>query len=410
MNSTAAKIVAVLISLFMIAYVGYQAFLSFYDPYETEVVKKEQYIESVQLNGFFVRDEQVIPTAKTGVIGYNYKNAQKISKNSIVANVYSDKNDLYNLKKIELLKKQKAILEEAQNEDSSEGLKLDLLSKQISEGKLAIVQAVDENDLSALDNTVNELMLNIDKFNHYVSSSTYDEAIASIDSRIERLSEDISPVQNTVKAEQSGYFSNTVDGFETKFTPDMLSGLTISDVSKALEDQKKTSSDKIGKILPDDSWHFVSLVSAKDAELFLEGRQLSLKFSSQSVREVPATVRQVITEKGASQAAVVFESDYLDENFVTMRFEKPQAIIKNYTGIVIPKEAIRVRTVTNSEGKQEERTVVYTLLGKTVRYRFVEPIYEDEYVLISKVMNDSKYVSIYDQVIIKGKNLNDAVE
>ena len=154
MNSTAAKILSVLISLFMIAYVGYQAFLSFYDPYETEIVKKEQYIESVQLNGFFVRNEQVIPTTKNGVIGYNYKNAQKISRNSVVANVYTDKNDLYNLKKIELLKKQKAILEEAHSEDSSEGLKLDLLSKQISEGELAIVQAVDNSDLSTLGKDV----------------------------------------------------------------------------------------------------------------------------------------------------------------------------------------------------------------------------------------------------------------
>ena len=52
-------------------------------------------------------------------------------------------------------------------------------------------------------------------------------------------------------------------------------------------------------------------------------------------------------------------------------------------------------------------TGVYTLLGKTQRFKKVDIIYEDEFIVISKQTENSDYVSVYDQVIIKGKNLND---
>lgn len=411
MNSFASKVIALVLSVLMLAYVGYQAYLSFYDPYETEVVQKEQYLQTVPLDGYFVRDELVVEEKKEGVIGYNYKNAEKIPKNAVLANIYESESDLYYLKKVETLTEEKKILEEAQNRDSSEGLKLDLLASQISDNEMSLVQCVDNNDFSSLNSTYRNLMLNLNKFNIHVNKITsFSEAIASVELQIATLQSQISQVKDTVKVSESGYFSNVVDGFESRFTTDSLADLTLNEIQSNLTVERGQPLDNIGKIIRNNTWYFVSMIQSKEASLFAEGTTITLKFSSESTREVPAVVERVITEPDSDFAAVVFSSDYLDENFVTMRFEKPTAVVKNYTGIVIPKEAIRIRSTTDEEGNPVDQKVVYILVGKSVYARQVNPVYEDEYVVISKIMNSSDYVGIYDQVILKGKGLDEAAK
>lgn len=393
----------------MIAYVGYQAYNAFYSPYETEVVGSGDYVQDVDLNGFFVRSEKVIDAQREGTIRYHYKNAQKISKDAVVADVYEKESDLYNLRRIEALQEQKSILEQSQNKETNEGLKLDLLSKQIDSAKNDLVKSVDEGDFSNLDKTYSQLLLNMNQFASCVDTTlSFDATIASLQQEIDSLSAQVPAVTQEISSADSGYFSNSADGYESIFTPDMLENLSISGVEAALQAKPAAdASNKIGKIATDETWYFVSLITAKEAEYFTVGQQLSLKFNSRSTRQVTARVSQVVTEKDSDQAAVVFESGYLDGDFISMRFEKPKAIIGSYTGIIIPKEAIRMGTTTDAEGNTVNVKGVYTLLGKTVRFRLVDIVYEDAFVLISKPNSSSKYVSIYDQVITKGKNLHE---
>ena len=98
----------------------------------------------------------------------------------------------------------------------------------------------------------------------------------------------------------------------------------------------------------------------------------------------------------------------MDSDFLTMRFETPRVLISSYSGIVIPKEAIRIRTITDDEGNTVQEKVVYAMFGKSARARRLDIVYEDDDVIISSATGQSGYISAYDQVIIKGKELNDA--
>ncbi len=414
MNSVLSKVIASLLSLLLLAYVGYQSFVSLYNPYQTEIVNKGTYVSDVDLNGFFVRDEAIIEVKKEGVTSYSYKNAQKISKGATVASVYKNAKDLYNLMNIEALKSQKLILGEAQNENTIKGLKLDLLNSQIAASKAELRKQVDENKFTNIDSVSNDLMLNINKIAVCVDNSVnYDQTIASIDSKITALEAQVSSQSGVITSETSGYFSNTTDGYEATFTLDMLDNLTIDGVKSYKDKPTKQDPNSIGKIVYENYWYFVSTVSVKDAEVlskpYNKKQSVKLKFNSKSTREVDATIEDIITKKGSDTAVVVFKSFYLDEDLINMRFETPKAVINSYSGIIIPKEAIRIQ-----DGVKDEETGqvldkvkgVYTLLGKTVRFKKVNPIYEDDYILISQQSIKSDFVSVYDQVIIKGKNLN----
>ncbi|WMJ23109.1 HlyD family efflux transporter periplasmic adaptor subunit [Paludicola sp. MB14-C6] len=397
MNSLASKIVAVVISLLLFAYVGYQAYVSFYKPYETEIVKEGTYIYDVDLDGFFVRDETVLDTKKQGVVSYRFKNADKIPKDATIARMYENESDLYNLRKVEKLKEQKSILQEALKTKNTE--QLDVISNQVSASQLDLLKQVDDGNLTNLNNTYKDLLLNINKKELSINkNANISETITNIDNQITKLTSEISNKNIDVTTNKAGYFCNYVDGFETVFTLDSLKSISINDVQEKLKNKKTQPQENVGRIQSDTTWHFVSLIDAKDAESFAKGQAVTLKFSSKVSKKVTATVVDVISEKDNKKSVVVFTGNFFDEDISTMRFEKPKAIMKSYSGIQIPKEAIRVEN-----GKKG----VYTLLGKTVRFRLVDPVYEDNDILVSKSNSDTKYVSVYDKVITKGKDLHE---
>ena len=65
-------------------------------------------------------------------------------------------------------------------------------------------------------------------------------------------------------------------------------------------------------------------------------------------------------------------------------------------------------TFTDDEGNTVQEKVVYAVFGKSARARRLDIVYEDDDVIISNATGQSGYISAYDQVIIKGKELNDA--
>jgi len=410
MNSPGSKLAAVLLSFVLLAYVGYQAYAAFYKPYETEIVTIGHYVQDVNLEGFFVRDEVVLSAKKTGVVRYNYENADKVPKNAVIASFYDSENDLYNIRRMETLERQREILNQAQDRESVDGMKVDLLNKQNSATKLKLLTCVDSGDLTELDAVVEELMLGLDRFQAFVDKDlTYQSTVDSVSAEIETLRASIPQEKGTVTSDESGYFASLADGYEGIFTPELLEDLTVAQVEQFLEERETGVLDNVGKLLRDNRWYFVALMSEKDGERFgsayENGWNVKLKFSSQSSREVTARIEEIISED--QKTVIVFSSTYLDGDFAVMRFETPKAVIADYSGIIIPKEAVRIRKETDGDGNEQNVKGVYVQVGDSTRFKKADVIYEDSYVLISQPNVSEDYVANYDQVIIRGKDLGE---
>ena len=199
------------------------------------------------------------------------------------------------------------------------------------------------------------------------------------------------------------------DGLEERFSLSALDSLTIADAQSMLKTEIPQVSDKtIGKIAYTNQWRFVAVIPSTEASSFKEGNVMTLRFTAASVKSASATVERILTEEEAEKAVVIFSGMDMDSDFLTMRFETPRVLISSYSGIVIPKEAIRIRTTTDDEGNAVQEKVVYAMFGKSARVRSLDIVYEADDVIISSATGQSGYISAYDQVIIKGKELNDA--
>ncbi len=410
MKPAIKRLLVILVSLLLLVYIGYQAYLVAYEPYETVVVKQGAYTKELELDGFFVRDEAALTTEKSGVIGYPYENGEKVPISAEVARVFSVKDDLHVLQKIESLTQQRNILKQIQSSTGGDGLKIDLVKRQLADAKFSLMRAADTGDLSKLDSLRSEIFLCLNRYALCIGEDLkLDDAIAQAESEIASLQSQVPDSVGTVMTEKSGYFCNVTDGLEEKFSFSALDSLTIADAQSMLKTEIPQVSDKtIGKIAYTNQWRFVAVIPSAEASSFKEGNVMTLSFTAASVKSASATVERILTEEEAEKAVVIFSGMDMDSDFLTMRFETPRVLISSYSGIVIPKEAIRIRTTTDDEGNTVQEKVVYAVFGKSARARRLDIVYEDDDVIISNATGQSGYISAYDQVIIKGKELNDA--
>ena len=90
----------------------------------------------------------------------------------------------------------------------------------------------------------------------------------------------------------------------------------------------------------------------------------------------------------------------MDEEYANMRIETVEVITKSCTGYKVPSEAIRFDSENNSG--------IYVLRGKIISFINTDIIYSsDDYVIISSEDEDGSGVALYDEVIVKGKELED---
>ncbi len=411
MKPVGKKLLIAFFSLLLLIYIGYQAYLVAYEPYETVVVKEETYTKSLELEGFFVRDEAVLKTGQSGIIGYQYKSGEKVPINAEIARIYEKEADLYALEKIDALTQQRDILNQLQNSTGGEGLKIDLVSQQLADAKYSLMRAVDTGDLSNIDSLSNEILLCLNQYALCIGEDlNITNVIGDIDSEIASLQSQIPNAVGSVKTERSGYFCSTTDGLEEKFSFSSLENLTVADAEEMLAASvsSQTAENVIGKMTYSNGWKFVAVVPASEAAIFKEGATETFSFAAAAGKETSVTVERIITEENAEKAVVIFSGMDMDNDFLTMRFENPRVQTVSYSGIVIPKEAVRIRTATDEEGNTVQEKVVYAMFGNSARARSLDIIYEDDDVIISNATGQSGYISAYDQVIIKGKELNDA--
>jgi len=136
-------------------------------------------------------------------------------------------------------------------------------------------------------------------------------------------------------------------------------------------------------------------------------------------------LRSKITENDSDRALLVFESGEVPEDFDFARNQKVRVVYKKYSGLKVPKEAVRV--VNDIKG-------VYVVNGTEVEFKRISEIYSfDDYYIIEKdpesALYSKKYVrkttkdeqgnekneyyrvlSLYDQVIVKGKDIYDGMK
>ena len=191
--------------------------------------------------------------------------------------------------------------------------------------------------------------------------------------QIEALSQQISALRATaqsgssrVTTARSGTFSALADGYEGVLTPAALEEMTSADL-RALR-PAEVPAGAVGKMIYGSTWYYAAAMDADAAEELTVGDRVTLRFMSGLDREITMSVERISDKTGGERLVVLSCDEYLSITTL-LRHQNAQVIFHSYTGIRVPKGAVRVATETleNGDGTTTEvsSTAVYCRMGRT---------------------------------------------
>ncbi|MDE5575817.1 MAG: hypothetical protein K2J11_00325, partial [Oscillospiraceae bacterium] len=268
MNTITVRILVFFLSLFIMITVFSQISMQFKEDYVTETAIIYSSAEKVAFQGVYVRNETVINSRANGVISYTCRDGSKVANGSVVAYTYGSENDILVNQQIEKLKEEVELLESAQNPGTTEAAQPEFISSLIDEEYQTIAFLIAEDDLDALAEERKHLQTLMDIYKIIINEETnFNDAIDSLNSRIEQLEAKKREPIDAVTTDSTGYFISHTDGFESKLSLDNIDTLTVNDIKDVISGSGLNNSSRaIGKMVDGYEWKMAGIVNANAAD------------------------------------------------------------------------------------------------------------------------------------------------
>ncbi len=392
---------------------------------KTEVTNVQTVTQSVYTQGYFSRNETVIENNTDGYISYEVLNGDKVSKGSVVANIYNSYEDANTRDRIDEIDEQIDNFEKINIAATTKSVSISSVSEKITESILGINKMVLSGDLSTTSDNENNVLYYLNEKQIIVGDVvSYNYIIEELKEEKETLEQNSNDAIAQIVSPESGYFVYEVDGYETLNYYDEIEDMTLQDLENALEQKPKSiSSNAIGKVVSEYKWYIECKISNEDVlDIKNNSEQiLGLYVPYVTTQEIPAKIVSMYQEEKDSDAIIIFECNSMNEDIASLRNETIKIDIKEYTGLVISKEALHEDMVTqvyyDNSGeehyKEQLAKGVYVIVGNTLQFKEVDIIYITDYIYICRTNYDDEYfyskdiLVRYDIVAVEGNDLHD---
>ena len=405
--------VMVAIAAALCVYFGFYAFRTLDDPYTTTLAYQYTANDSVEADGMLARQELVL-TAEGGIVEVTRSEGEKVGVGQTVALVYRDSQAQADQAELDALEQEVRVLEYAVtdtgNVESAARLDEDIIQAVVSLRSSAAL-----GDYNDLEEQVRDLKSSVLKrgytYGDGVTSADLSARLQELKSSYSALSQKNSSATTRVRAGQSGIFSSLVDGYESVLTPQSVFQLTPASLRELMAGSG-SGGGGVGKLITSDRWYFVTILSEDVTQRLREGNTAKLRFTGDFSQDVDMRVDQIgPAQEGKS--VVVFSSDRYLARTTLLRRQTAELIFDSWSGLRVPKEAVRMVTVTyedktTGETVEENRLGVYTLVGGRVEFKRVEVVTEGGgYYVVRAVGTGSSALRAGDEVIVQGTGLYD---
>ncbi len=412
-----AKVLKTLIGAFLgiglVVYVWLQATQDLDSDIETETAVLVTVNDTVQSRAYIFRDETVVGKTNSGTIVTVVSEGDRVSKGQLLANIYPNSEDAHLQDEINRIDRKLEILEESTVDSQYVITDLSKIDGEITDLFEDIYFSSASGKISKAIDASAELLAMLNKRDLIVNSSNdYSTEKKQLTEQRRMLEAQIDSSSKAVYAEGAGYFYSDVDGYEEIFTPDKIDELTLESFEKLTRIEPDEDNLSMGavKIINDFVWNVVCEISADKLALLNENQSYKIVFSESGDEEITMKLIKKISESTSPTALAVFRANVMPSTFNFKRGQKANVVLGEKQGLAVPKKAVRY--INGESG-------VYILVGDVIHYRRINIVEEKEnYYLVSYEKNedafvnvneesDTKMLSLYDNVIVSGKELFD---
>lgn len=404
-NSFNNRLFLILVAAAFVIYL-ITSFISTFSNYETEPAVHVTVNDSFTATGWFFRDETTISGSSGDSVKHIVYSGERVQKDAALAIVYSDEEALALSREIEPLDNRIELLDTALQaaSDSSDAAQLDQMITQSIQQLDGLIKSGSGSALATSANSLRMLSLRHEATN--LDATAISTERDTLEAERASLEQQLSGRTSELSAPTSGYYSEVVDGYENVLTLDQLDSLTIEGFHELTQGAEQVDSNQVlGKIIEGFTWYLVAEVPAEQADRLSVGQDLRVNFTQASL-ESPVTVYSILDERGSETSLLVLEGTEFNSEMVSMREQPVEIILQTYSGLKVPKAAVRMEPVTDSEGNVTERTVVYILSGGVQKSKIIKTLYETEdYYVVEQSATNADMLVEQDQIIVSGRNL-----
>ena len=392
------KFVKIGLSALIIVFLLFQIYSATFSSISTASAIPFDYTEGIDTTGIIIRDETLVKSSEQGTLHFAVSDGEKIAKGGVIAHIYDGDSASANATKIEELKAQLKNIEEIEGYNNMMAVDLSTVNAKISSYYNDFVFNSSLGRYDKLSESVSGLLTMMTRKKVATGEQTdFSSLKDAINIQINQLSQSSGNVKGSIKASVSGYFVSVVDNYEDKlstkdlsvFTPDYFNELTAGEDTQ----------DVIGKIVYDYKWYIAGLVPINDSKFYKIGETVTLKTTTTSNPRLTAKVERVNLSPTGDNAVIIFSCNEMSSELATMRSGAITIIKNEYSGLKVDSKALRV-----VDGK----TGVYIVSGLEAKFVEANILYSNDSYAICELNNsDSSKLRLYDEVIVKGKNLYD---
>ncbi|MGN0641657.1 MAG: HlyD family efflux transporter periplasmic adaptor subunit [Huintestinicola sp.] len=391
------KVLFVLLAVGIFSSVSSQIYSSVTEQYKTETAVIASAADRVSFRGIYIRNETVIRQSVNGVLSFPVTDGSKVANGSVVAYVYGSEADIDVNQKIDALQEEIDLLESAQNPGTTSTAQPEFIAELISEKYQTVTTMLAKRDVTDIKARRDELLTLMSIYQISVNQEhDYDDRITMLYSQIAELQQKQNPPTDTVVSPDAGYFVSYTDGYESMLRIDNNDSITAGRIKQVISDEKavRESRDKtaIGKLIDGYDWKIAGIID-NSQHIYNAGDEVTLTFAS-TPDKVTAKIESLEETEDPTEWVLILKCEEMTYDLVQKRVERVQMTLNDFEGIKVPRSAIRFNK-NNEKG-------VYVLWGQRVLFKKLDPVYENDEYILSRITADEDYICVYDDMIIKG--------
>lgn len=396
----ARHIPAFLLCAVVVVYCSYHLLSSLVPKPVVEPAVLTEYTETVTLNGYIFREEQILTSPTSGTVLSTRSDGEKVAAGNEVGKVYASVNE-ESYDALLAVRRRLTILENAKTTYASVKNAPQVLAL-IEESVLKYNAAVQENDMDSAMELRDTILAARAQYQALTTGYTsYADIIAGLEAQVAALEAALGTAVSSVFAPVSGYYYRDVDGYETAFDASGIDSLTVSSFRSAVASEPSAyaeDSRTAGKLVTDHTWYAVAETDRATAARFTAGQAYSVRFLLGD-QTAEMTLYRTVTSSEEDAVLLIFSSNRMTADFNYSRVQKVEVTVSSGEGYAIPKEAVR-----SVDGK----TGVYILDRYVVRFREISILSEQNgmYLCDPEFVGEGR-LALYDSVIVSGKDLYD---
>lgn len=429
LKRVAFYLLSALLSLGLIFYMVYHLMNGFRSEVNTITAELSLQSSTLEADGYIFRDETVLVSQYGGALNYLVTDSAKVSKGQAVAESFND-TTVYDLRaQILSLDKKIELLENSTVGITAENSDITSINNKVNSYYHMILSGLAEGKYTYALRSSDELLTQLNKrriITEEESLKDFKDKIGALKAERDKLTSRLSGLAESIVADNSGYFFNSTDGYETIFSSEKLDTLTVDsfyDMITQKPSAETGGSYSVGKLVTSYLWHLALPVEVSYTYSLSEGNVYKAIFPYNYNEELSLTLEKIISTTGDDRAVLIFSTGEMPKDFDYLRSQAVKIIIAENRGYRVPVSAVRI--IDDIKG-------VYTLHGSTVVFKRINILMEsDGYYIVSEkdnmppeeTMPDTSsntnepeeekksfgYLKLYDQIIISGKDLEDGM-